>query len=61
MHIPISRKSPASEAAPQPAVSDIPGPTRPPRPGGHGGVSIVKGVPPNGWFIREKPIKMEDD
>ena len=25
------------------------------------GVSIVMGVPPNGWFIRDNPIKMDDD
>ena len=23
-------------------------------------VSIVMGVPPNGWFIRENPIKKDD-
>ena len=25
------------------------------------GVSIVIGVPKNGWFIRENPIKLDDD
>ena len=24
------------------------------------GVSIVMGVPPNGWFLRENPIEMDD-
>ena len=29
-------------------------------PGHHMGVSIVMGVPPNGWSMRENPIKMDD-
>ena len=26
-----------------------------------GGFQLVMGVPKNGWFIRENPIKMDDE
>ena len=27
----------------------------------NGGFQLAMGVPPNGWFIREDPTKMDDD